>query len=123
MFKAFRFLSKQRIRHAKEFSEIFKRGKSFTEGCFVCHALKTERDHARLGIVINKRHAQLATTRNHMRRLIRERFRFLQHQLTGFDVVISLRSSLDKNTVEEKVQCIEKLFSQLLIHCGGAFSS
>lgn len=123
MFKILRFVSKQRVRRASEFSVIFKKGKSFTEGCFVCHALKTERDYARLGIVINKRHAHLATTRNHIRRLIRERFRLLQHQLTGFDVVISLRSSLDKNTVEEKAQCIEKLFSQLLMHCGGVSSS
>lgn len=114
MSKPFGFLSKQRIRRAAEFQIVFKQGKRLFEACFVCHFLKTERDYARLGVVTNKRNCRHATDRNRIRRQIRERFRLLQHQLIGMDLVVALKSSVEKITDQEQAQCIEKLFSQLV---------
>lgn len=99
---------------------MFKQGKRLFEACFVCHVLKTDRDYARLGVVTNKRNCRLATDRNRIRRKIREQFRFIQHQLVGMDVVIALKSPVDKITDQEQAQCIEKLLSQLVAHCGGS---
>lgn len=102
---------------------MFKQGKRFFEGCFACHVLKTDRGYARLGVVTNKRNCRLATDRNRIRRQIRERFRLMQHQLAGMDVVIALKSSAEKITDQEQAQCIEKLFSQLVAHLSGDSSS
>ena len=117
MFKPFGFLSKQRIRSAAEFQIVFKQGKRFFEGCFACHVLKTDRDYARLGVVINKRNCRLAIDRNRIRRQVREQFRLMQHQFAGMDVVIALKSSVEKITDQEQAQCIEKLLLQLVAHC------
>ena len=116
----FAFLSKQRIHNKAEFALIFKQGKCFTEGCFVLHALNKKTHTPRLGIVLSKRYVSLAVKRNYIRRMIRERFRLMQHQLNGLDVVISLRSSIGKIIKKEQALCIEKLFSQLVRYCDGA---
>ena len=117
MFKPFGFLCKQRIRRAAEFQIVFKQGKRLFEACFLCYVLKTDRDYARLGVVTNKRNCRLATDRNRIRRQIREQFRHIQHQLAGMDVVIALKSSVEKITDQEQAQCIEKLLSQLVARC------
>ena len=123
MFKPFGFLLKQRICRAAEFQIVFKQGKRLFEACFICHVLKTDRDYARLGVITNKKNCRLATDRNRIRRQIRERFRLNQHQLAGMDVVIALKSSVEKITDQEQAQCIEKLLSQLVVRCGGFSSS
>lgn len=119
--KKFAFLSEHRIRNPSEFSVVFSRGKSFAEGCFVFHALKTERNIPRLGILINKRYVRLAAKRNNIRRVIRERFRLMQHQFIGFDLVVSLRDPIDKSTTLEQAKWFEKLFLQLARYCDGVF--
>ena len=121
--RPFGFLSKQRIRSAAEFQIVFKQGKRFFAGCFVCHVLKTDRDYARLGVVTNKRNCRLATDRNRIRRRVREQCRLIQHQLAGMDVVIALKSSVEKITDQEQAQCIEKLLSQLVARSSERSSS
>lgn len=117
----FSFLSRQRIRTAVEFTRILKQGKRLNQGCFSGCFLKNEKNDARLGIIVSKKNATLATQRNRIKRLVRERFRHDQRYLVGTDVVVLLKSPIDQ--ISEQAQCIEKLFSELVKQCGGASSS
>lgn len=49
--------------------------------------------HARLGLVIGKKHIKTAVGRNKIKRLIRESFR--TRQLSGIDVIVLARSGAD----------------------------
>lgn len=121
--KTFGFLSKQHIRHASEFDAVFKRGKRVSSGCFVLCYLMMERNYSRLGMVIGKKNCALAVNRNRIKRMIRERFRLTQHVLLGVDLVVLLKSSTKKIRDQEQDECIEKLFSQLVVHCSGSSSN
>ena len=74
-------------------------------------------NYARLGMIIGKRYCRLAVDRNRIKRLIRERFRRDQAQLGSSDIVVMLRSSVEKLSDKEQSECLEKLFSQLIAQC------
>lgn len=57
---------------------------------------KNELNQPRLGLVIAKRHVKLAVQRNRVKRIIRESFRQHQHELNGVDIVVLIRSGIDK---------------------------
>ena len=79
-----------------------------------------DRDYPRLGLVISKKNCRRAVNRNRIKRLIREQFRLKQNFLSNMDVVVLLKSSVLKISDKEQCECVEKLFSQLITHCGGS---
>ncbi len=50
--------------------------------------------HARLGLVIAKKHVKLAVHRNRLKRLIRESFRLRQASMPPLDIVVLARKGL-----------------------------
>ena len=54
-----------------------------------------EMSTARLGLIMAKRHAKLATTRNALKRVIRESFRLQRHELPDADYVFRLHKKVD----------------------------
>lgn len=65
---------------------------------FVLSASRTDdasgQDGARLGLVIAKRYAPLAVTRNALKRVIREAFRIRRHDLPARDYVVRLHAKV-----------------------------
>ncbi len=51
---------------------------------------------ARLGVVVGKKQAPRAVTRNLVKRLVREAFRVRRLELTGWDVLIRLSGKIDR---------------------------
>jgi len=47
-----------------------------------------DRDTARLGLAISKKHCRKATARNRIKRVVRESFRLSQAELAGLDIVV-----------------------------------
>ena len=62
---------------------------------FLILARPNQRDSARLGLVIAKKHIRLATQRNRMKRLIRETFHHQAPTLGGIDVIVLARRGMD----------------------------
>ena len=50
----------------------------------------------RLGLVIGKKTAKLAVSRNYMRRVLREFFRLNQHKICHVDLVIRVQTKFSK---------------------------
>ena len=113
----FKVLSRQHIRQQAEFGAVFKRAKRLAVSPFVFNYVVTDRTYPRLGMVINKRNCKLAVDLNRIKRIIREQFRLHQHQLSGIDLVVALQSLLDKLSDQERIACIQKLFTQLVALC------
>ena len=51
-------------------------------------------NHPRLGIIVAKKNARRAVDRNRLKRIIREQYRLLQHQLANLDMIVLARPGL-----------------------------
>jgi ribonuclease P protein component len=71
--------------------------------------------HARVGIIVGKRVAKKAVTRNTIKRIVRESFRANQPNLKGLDIVIIARQQCDKLNKLQLREGIDKLWEKLLI--------
>jgi ribonuclease P protein component len=83
-----------RLIRTRHFDAVFAARVRVTAGPLVVWAAPNDELHCRLGLAISRR-AGSAAVRNRIRRLIRESFRLLQHDLPreprGYDVVVSVR--------------------------------
>lgn len=89
-------------------------------------------NHPRLGLVIAKRHAKHAVTRNKLKRLIRETFRLQQQDLPAVDILVLTHKGTNnkpkmgnqKQTAneanfpsnQELRECLQRLFDKLTQH-------
>lgn len=63
-------------------------------------------DHPRLGIVVGKKNCRLASSRNRVKRLIRESYRHHQEMLAGLDIIVLARrgiADLDNATISRSL--------------------
>jgi len=67
----------------------------------------------RIGFVIAKKNVKLATARNRAKRIIRDHFRLLQHQLPPIDIVVIARKPLAKIGKDEFHSSLVKLLMKL----------
>lgn len=85
-----------RLLKTDEFSSVFRLRPWRRSAHFVVYARPTGNE-ARLGLVIGKKFAPRATTRNFVRRLAREAFRLRRADFGGWDILLRLHTRLDKS--------------------------
>lgn len=73
-----------------------------------------EHDTARLGLIIAKRFAKRAVTRNTVKRVIREAFRLRRPALPAKDYVFRLQTRLDPQSLTQLKQQVRLEVNQLL---------
>ncbi|WP_226809848.1 ribonuclease P protein component [Candidatus Vallotia lariciata] len=83
-----------RLRKTDEFSSVFRLRLRKRSTYFVLYRRRTEQA-ARLGMIIGKKQAPRAVTRNLVKRLVRETFRLRRLELTGWDIIIRLKHKID----------------------------
>ncbi|MBK9624703.1 MAG: ribonuclease P protein component [Rhodocyclaceae bacterium] len=91
-----RFTSLQRLHNAREFSAVLSSRLSKRGDVFSLHQAPSPNGVARLGLVLPKRIAKQAVTRNLIRRQAREAFRHNASVLPALDVVLRLTRSLNE---------------------------
>jgi ribonuclease P protein component len=79
-----------RLRHRKDFDNIFRKGRTWSNDLLVLRTLPNELDHNRYGFVTSKRLGN-AVVRNRTRRRLREIVRVLP-AVVGYDCVLSAKS-------------------------------
>jgi ribonuclease P protein component len=87
-----------RLLKTGEFSSVFRLRPWRRSPHFVMYARPTGND-ARLGLVIGKKYAPRAVTRNLIRRIAREAFRLRRAEFGGWDVLLRLHTRLNKATL------------------------
>jgi ribonuclease P protein component len=87
-----------RLLKTDEFSSDFRLRPWRRTAHFVVYARPTGND-ARLGLVIGKKYAPRAVTRNLVRRLAREAFRLRRAEFGGWDVLLRLHTRFDKKAM------------------------
>jgi len=86
----------QRIIKTDEFSSVFRLRPVQRTAHFVLYARSNELTHARLGVVVAKRLAPRAVTRNTVKRMTRESFRLAE--LPAMDFVVRLSASVNSRS-------------------------
>jgi ribonuclease P protein component len=84
-----------RLLKTDEFSSVFRLRPWRRSPHFVVYARPTGQS-ARLGLVIGKKFAPRAATRNLVRRIAREAFRLRADDFGGWDILLRLHTRLDK---------------------------
>jgi ribonuclease P protein component len=86
-----------RLLKTDEFSSVFRLRPWRRSAHFVVYAKPTGQA-ARLGVVVGKKFAPRAATRNLVKRIARESFRVRRAQFDGWDVLLRLSTRFDKAT-------------------------
>jgi ribonuclease P protein component len=87
-----------RLLKTDEFSSVFRLRPWRRTAHFVVYARPTGND-ARLGLVIGKKYAPRAVTRNLVKRLAREAFRLRRAEFGGWDVLLRLHAKFDRKAM------------------------
>jgi ribonuclease P protein component len=107
-----RFSKRQRLLKADDFQAVFSDPQFRLSHKYLLVLAKPsdgkEEEIARLGLVIAKKHVQLAVARNRIKRLIRESFRLQQHHIRGIDAIVLARRGIDQQSNQIILNTINK---------------
>jgi ribonuclease P protein component len=94
-----------------EFEGLMRNGTRRTLNGFTFFFAARPAGVARLGILISRKHAALATDRNRIKRSIREAFRLVHAELGAIDLLVRPPYGLKPSsaTVERLRSCLERL--------------
>ena len=106
-----RFTKQAKLIKTDEFSSVFNFRKRISTQYLAIHYQPNTQQHARLGLVVGKKTAKLAVSRNYMRRVLREFFRVQQHEISHVDLVIRVQKKFGK---VDFIQ-IKQEFSSLIV--------
>ncbi|MCH8865293.1 MAG: ribonuclease P protein component [Proteobacteria bacterium] len=73
---------------AAAFGRVFKKATRSRDRWFTVLCIDNKTETARLGLAISKKHCRAATSRNKIKRIVRESFRQHQAALAGLDIVV-----------------------------------
>jgi len=81
-----RFSKPMRLLRASEFERVFAARASAGDESVVVHGAANELGHPRLGLTVSRKVGR-AVARNRWKRIVREAFRMVQHELPSLDLV------------------------------------
>lgn len=104
------------LKKAREIKEVFKKGRSFVNPCFVLYVLPNGKNYNKVAFCVGKT-AGKAVIRNQIRRRTREAFRQVEEGVfTGYNLVIIARPGVDKKDFELLKSFLKKIFLQAGIY-------
>ncbi len=118
---SFKFTKSLRLLCAADFKPVFDDAPfRASHQYFLILARLNQQPHARLGLVMAKKHLRHAVDRNRMKRQIRESFRLQQQALAGLDIVVLSRKGMDNlSNTEFSLQLTQqwqRIFKKLRHH-------
>ncbi len=103
------------MNRSEDFKQAFQQGMKLKYGCLTTYTKPNTLGYARLGLAVTKRAVPNAASRNRVKRVIRESFRLNQRLLSGFDIVIAVKSQCLFN--KQVLSCdLDKQWSRLVIY-------
>lgn len=109
------FIKSLRLRHSEDFQRTFRLGNKQKQGSLVVYTKLNNLGYARLGLAVAKKVIPNATSRNQLKRLIRESFRLNQYRLPDVDIVIVVTNRFLHNN--QVFLCdLDKQWSRLVVY-------
>ena len=113
MVQTYRLVKQAKMIKTDDFSSVFNFRKRFSLKYLVMHYQPNNLQRARLGLVVGKKTAKLAVSRNYMRRVLREFFRLNQHDICHVDLIIRVQKKFDKIDFIQIKQEFDSLINKL----------
>lgn len=110
---SYRYLKRQRLTKADEFSSVFSLGRSIHSRYLQIIIYHNALTYARMGLVVSKRVARQAVKRNYMKRVIREYFRHHEKELGNIDLVVRVKRPFGWIDREAIAKELYKLWSKV----------
>jgi ribonuclease P protein component len=104
-----------RLRRPGDFAALRASSGRFGGRCFHLRYRGNELGHARLGLAISKRVSKRAVERNRIKRLLRESFRRVRHQLPAVDLMVMAREQAAGVPGAQLLAEIDMLWKKLLV--------
>jgi len=117
-----RFTRSARINNARDYKIVFDQARRLHSPSLTVLVRRNETSNARLGLIVSRKCARAAVTRNRIKRLIRESFRREQSRLCGLDIVVISRATITKKTNEDVFSDLATLWNRIQ-PCVGSFST
>ncbi len=108
---SYRLLKEAKLIKTDEFSSVFNFRKRIATEYLALHYQGNQLQRPRLGLVVGKKTAKLAVSRNYMRRVLRELFRLHQHEISAADIILRVQKKFDKRDF----QLIKLEFNALVV--------
>ena len=86
-----RFGVELRLRSKLQFDAIYAGGRRIDDRFFALRVKPNGLTHPRVGLAVAVKTAGNAVARNRLRRLVREGFRLVQHELPAVDIVVAAK--------------------------------
>jgi ribonuclease P protein component len=110
----FGFDKSLRLLKAAEYKQVFDQAKiKVSSAEILLLARPNGLTKPRLGLVVAKKHAKLAVTRNRIKRQARESFRLSQASLSAIDIVLLVRKGMGDLDQAALRQTLDHLWDQL----------
>ena len=109
----FGFSKPKHLVKTDEISSVFSFNCRFSSEHFQLIVKPGNLDFARLAVIVSKKTARLATSRNYIKRVAREVFRLQQCELSGLDIVVRVRKSFTQADYAGIAQELRVQFSRL----------
>jgi ribonuclease P protein component len=103
-----------RLRRPGEFAALRSSSGRAGGRCFHLRYRGNDLGHARLGLAISKRVSKRAVERNRIKRLLRESFRRIRHQLPAVDLMVMAREQTAGVPGPDLLAEIDLLWKKLL---------
>lgn len=111
-----------RLLKPDEYSRVFKNPIRSSDRYLTILAVQSETEYARLGLAISKKNAKRAVDRNRIKRIIRESFRLVQHELPAIDLVIMAKPVTKSANNQQIHHSLQEHWNRLKKQCA-KFSS
>ena len=113
------FERSRRLLNAADYSYVFDSASfKVSHKHYLILARRNSYSHSRLGLVVSKKNARLATRRNRIKRVVRETFRNYQLELTCLDIVFLVRQGFDTLPPAQQTRLMEDAWKRLARYSG-----
>jgi len=114
----YKFNRESRLLTPGHFQTVFSKPVRFGSHHFTLLITPTDKSpnssKNRLGLAIAKKRVKLAVQRNRVKRQVRESFRLNQHNLPAIDIVVMVKSGIDKLDNKAINQELEKIWRKII---------
>ena len=105
-----------RLPHSKDFDCVFRSRKAqLVRNRFVSiRSCPNNRDYARLGLIVSRKTARRAVSRNRIKRFVRESFRHCRKQLPAADFVVICHAVMSGMNRRQLSECLRESWQTVM---------